>query len=515
MKHFRKPDTGLLWILLFSLAALTIHLMTYDHLGLHRDEFLYLALGRHLSAGYWSNPPFIGFIAFISQHLPVNSFLAARIIPALGGASLIFLTGLITRELGGKMYAQILVCIAIISSILFLRTYSMLMPVPFDILFWTLVLYFFLRYVKTKKNIYLLVIGIFFGFGMLNKYMIAFLAAGILLATLFTPHRILWGKKHYWFAIGIAFLIFLPNLAWQVQNQFPVIYHMKELVRTQLIHVQRMDIIVDQLLMFFGSSVIWIGGLIWLLANKRSHPFRIFGYLFLCVLGMVVLLRGKSYYTAGLYPFYFAAGAVFWEGILKKNLVRTILISLIVILNLPLVPGGIPLMNKASLSEYFKGMYKSTGIDALLRWEDGRLHALPQDYADRLGWEELGSIVNSVYDTINHKSSLFVFCENYGEAGAVEYYASERNLQVVSFSDSYILWVPETIAESENTFLYVNDEVGNDVDSLFMRIDSVSGISDIFAREYGTTVFLLREPEPGFYAYWSDKVHTIKGTLLP
>lgn len=506
-------DWGLLWVLLFSVAAFIMLLVTYNNLGLHRDEFLYLALGRHLATGYWSNPPLIGIIAGVSQLLPVNSFLAVRIISALCGALLVFMTGLITREFGGNKYARILACVSVMSSVVFLRAYSMFQPVPFDILFWTLTLYFFLRYVKTEKKTNLLLVGVFIGLGMLNKYMMVFLVTGLMLTTLITPYRRLWKEKFFWFAVAIAFVIFLPNLIWQIRHHFPVAFHMNELARTQLVHVNRADVLVEQLLLFFGSTIVWIGGLIWLLGYKSAHRFRIFGYVFLCIIVMIVILRGKSYYTAGLYPFYIAAGSVFWEQVAKKNILRIILTGIIIILNLPLVPGGIPVGSKTFLADYFKRMYERTGVDVLLRWENGKLHSLPQDYADRLGWDELGNVINNIYDTLACGDTLTVFCENYGQAGAVEYYAANRNLQVVSFSDSYILWVPDKVPEDKNTFLYINNELGSDVDSLFVRIDSVGSITDSFAREYGTTVFLLREPDAGFYQFWSDRVRSVKELL--
>ncbi len=84
-----------------------------------------------------------------------------------------------TRELGGKTYAQVLACIALAVSILFMRAFSMFQPVCFDILFWSLILYAFLRYINTEKPVYLILVGVAFGFGFLNKYMVVFLAAGL------------------------------------------------------------------------------------------------------------------------------------------------------------------------------------------------------------------------------------------------------------------------------------------------------------------------------------------------
>ena len=97
---------NLLWVVIISIAGLVIHMLTYNTLGFHRDEFLYLSLGRHLSTGYWSNPPMIGFIAYLSQLLPGDPLFNARLFPAIAGAVLVILTGLITRELGGNQYAR-------------------------------------------------------------------------------------------------------------------------------------------------------------------------------------------------------------------------------------------------------------------------------------------------------------------------------------------------------------------------------------------------------------------------
>ena len=102
-----------------------------------------------------------------------------------------------------------------------LRGYSMLQPVPFDILFWSLILYWLLRYINSEKPLYIILIGIGFGLGILNKYMVVFLAAGLLLAIILTPYRRLWINKYTGLAVLIALLLFLPNLCWQYTHQFP------------------------------------------------------------------------------------------------------------------------------------------------------------------------------------------------------------------------------------------------------------------------------------------------------
>ena len=38
------------------------------------------------------------------------------------------------------------------------------------------------------------------------------------------------------------------------------------------------------------------------------------------------------------------------------------------------------------------------GMEVMLKWEDGEMHDLPQDYADMVGWDELGKKVWDFYD---------------------------------------------------------------------------------------------------------------------
>ncbi len=75
--------------------------------------------------------------------------------------------------------------------------------------------------------------------------------------------------------------------------------------------------------------------------------------------------------------------------------------------------------------------------------EHKQLADLPQFYADMFGWEDLAKTVSSVYKTIpdSEKSTTIVFADNYGEAGALEYYSSKYKLPpVVCPHNSYWYW---------------------------------------------------------------------------
>ncbi|HLO57345.1 MAG TPA: glycosyltransferase family 39 protein [Bacteroidales bacterium] len=507
-----SKDKGLFWIIVIASAGFLFHLFTYNTLGFHRDEFLYLSLGKHLSAGYWSNPPLIGLVSYLAQLLPFGPLFSIRLVSAIAGFLLVLLTGLIVGELGGGIYSKILACLVLSTTLLFLRAYSMLQPVPFDILLWTAILYFLLKYINTENHIWLLWLGVGFGLGMLNKYMVVFLAAGIFIGLLLSPKRKVLADKYTWIAAGIAILLFLPNILWQYNHGFPVTKHMIELRDTQLVNVKRIDIVIDQVLMFTFGSFLWIAGLIWLLARKTNARFRIFAIIYLSILVFFLILKGKSYYLAGLYPFLFAAGAVSWEKTIRSAIWRTVFLVGLVAFSIPMVPAGIPLASGPKLASYFSKMPPKMGAEALLRWEDGKMHTLPQDFADMIGWDELAGIVIKAADTVQDKSRIFIYGENYGQAGSVDLYGRGHGLpQAMSFSDSYILWMPDTLSANADLFFYINDERGDDVFPMFERVDSLGSITDTLAREYGTTVYLCQRPSREFRDFLRSKVSEIKG----
>ena len=78
----------------------------------------------------------------------------------------------------------------------------------------------------------------------------------------------------------------------------------------------------------------------------------------------------------------------------------------------------------------------------MLRWEDGTDHQLPQDFADMLGWKELAATIDSIcseFPTLDH---TLILCDNYGQAGAINYYTQNKKVVAHSYHADYINWLP-------------------------------------------------------------------------
>lgn len=256
------------------------------------------------------------------------------------------------------------------------------------------------------------------------------------------------------------------------------------------------------------SMLIWLAGLYYLLVHKGGRPYRMLGWLFLAVLLLFILLKGKSYYTLGMYPVVMAAGAVFVERILPWIWLRIMIPVIVLATTLPLLPISIPVIPIEKTPAYFKWVAEDLGLDGIVRWEDGRIYTLPQDFADMLGWQEIADLTKEAFDRASEKDKVMIYCENYGQAGAVAHFHPELP-QPVSFSDTYRLWAPRHT--NANTLIYVNDQLGPDVAALFGKVQEVGRVNNPISRQHGDRVFLCEEPKMSFGSFWAERVVEVMG----
>jgi hypothetical protein len=495
-----------------SLFSIFFHLVFMNNLEYHRDELLYFSLGQHPAAGFDTVPPVIGLTAFVMIKLFGFSLFAVRFLPALLSGALIMLVASMSKELGGSRYASILASIGILVSTCFMRTFSLFMPVFIEVFLWTLCIYWIIRFINTQKDRYLIFFCINAGIAMLNKYLAALLFIGLLIIIPFTEYRYVFRKRAFYLGLGIAFLLFLPNLLWQASKGFPVFRHMSELYSTQLVHMDIPEFLNEQLLMPFMGTILTIASLIFLIFRKKAARFRFLGYLSLFVILSLMLLKGKGYYTLGIFPLLIVAGAVSYDHWLKRRWIRIAIPVLMVIITLPIVPMGIPIFNEEGLIAYFKRLQDHYGLDVGRRFEDGSIHSLPQDYADMLGWEELTQNAGKAYGMIRDKKSAFIYCENYGQAGAISVIGKKYGLpEAVCFSESFRYWIPGQFNPDIKSIVYINTEApGDDVKWLFRKITRIGGITNPDAREFGTSVYLCEDPVESFNKFWTARISHLK-----
>ncbi len=206
-----------------AIAALKLilHLYAGRYYGYFVDELYNLALARHLAWGYVDVAPMIALIGRIELTLFGSSLTAIRLAPALAGACLVLLTGAIARELGGQRFAQGLaaLCVFLAPGILVLD--HILNVNAFEPLCWMGCALLLIRIIHTGNQKLWLWFGLVAGVGLETKHSMLIFGFALIAGLLLTPQRKHLVSRWLLLAGALAFLLFLPNLLWNIHQHFP------------------------------------------------------------------------------------------------------------------------------------------------------------------------------------------------------------------------------------------------------------------------------------------------------
>lgn len=470
------------------LKFLLQYLLLSPEYDLQRDEYLHLDQAHHLAWGYLSVPPVTSWFSYLIFLLG-NSVFWVKFFPALFGALTLVIVWKTIETLKGNLYALILGATCVVFSCL-LRLNMLYQPNSLDVLCWTAFYYVVIQYISTKEKRWFYIGAVVFAFGFLNKYNILFLLIGLVPALLLSDQRKILAEKKLYFALILGLLLILPNLIWQYNNQFPIVHHMKELAETQLVNVDRLDFLKEQFLFFIGSFLVILSALYALLLYRPFRNFKLFFASILFTLIVFIYFKAKAYYAIGLYPVYIAFGAVFLSDILNmgwKRYLKPIFILIPLLVFIPMYNLAFPNKSPESIVEHPEE-YKKLGM---LRWEDGKEHVLPQDFADMLGWKELARKTDSVYALVPNPEKTLVLCDNYGQAGAINYY-TKKGIKAVSFNADYVNWFQLNV-KYQNVIRVIEYEEANaefkETSQHFQSSAYAGQVTNTYAREYKTSIF--------------------------
>jgi hypothetical protein len=484
------PKKTLILLAFILIKFLLQYVLLSPEYDLQRDEYLHLDQGNHPAFGFISVPPVTSWLSFIIGLLG-NGVFWIKFVPALFGALTMLVVWKTIEALKGGLYALILGATGVLLSVI-LRLNTLYQPNSLDVLCWTAFYFTIIQYISTERPRWLYAGAVVFAIGFLNKYNMVFLPAGLFPALLFSGHRRLFARRELYAAILLGLMLIAPNLVWQYNNQFPVVHHLKELADTQLVNVDRSGFLTSQLLFFAGSLPVIAAGLYGLLFYPPFRPYRLFVWTMVFTLALFIYFRAKDYYAIGLYPVYIAFGAVYAEHLLRngwKRYLRPVFAALPVLFFIPMYHYVFPNKPPAYIIANNQ-RYKELG---LLRWEDGKDHALPQDFADMLGWKELAEKVDSLYAAMPAPGNTLVLCDNYGQAGAINYY-TQHNIKAVSFNADYINWFH--LDQPYAHLIRVKDRRSGDTElektsPYFERGFLADSVSNPYSREYRTPVFVF------------------------
>ena len=406
-------------LIAIAAARILLHLLSNGQYGFHRDELATIDDARYPAWGYVAYPPLTPIVARVALSIFGDSLAGVRFFASLAQGAALVLTGLMAREFGGKRYAQTLAAAAVMIAPVSLGAGALFQYVAFDYLWWVVIAYMFVRLLRSEDPRWWLGIGAAIGLGMMTKYTMVFLVAGIAVGVLLTPARRHLKSPWLWCGAAIAVLAFLPNLLWQIRHDFISLDFLRSIHARDVRFGRTEGFLSHQFLV--GANIftapMWLAGLVCLFAAPALRRFRAAGWLYAVPLTLFAAAKGRDYYMAPAYPMLLAAGSVYWENRLlsfsagwarfARGTVWTAWAAggvLIFALVLPIAPVNSAWWNVTS-----------------------RLNG---DLREEIGWPDLVKTVARIRDSLpaEERARAAILAGNYGEAGAIDLYGAAYGL---------------------------------------------------------------------------------------
>ncbi|MGD8698098.1 MAG: glycosyltransferase family 39 protein [Gemmatimonadales bacterium] len=499
-----RPQLALALVGTLVAVKLLLHLAT-NAIGpyeIHRDAFLYMAMGEHLRLFSMDFPPAIAILSEITRALLGDSIFALRLPIALVSTGLVTLAALTARELGGGRFAQGLAALAVLANLLFLRTGTLFQPVALDQLWWTLGLFALVKLARSEEPRWWIVFGIACGLGLLSKFSMLIFGFAAFLALLATPARTEFRTRWPWIAAAIALLLGSPSFVGQIRLGWPLFDQMGDLRSAQLARVTPLEFIAEQPMMGLGFFIAVIG--ITALAFAPSwRRYRTVGWAALFAFLTLLLLKGKAYYIGPIYPAMYGAGAVVLERFRLPRwgaVARWSAVTLVAGYGLLTLPLGLPILAPAAMETYLARL----SLESATETNVGAQERLPQDYADMLNWREQVEEVARVYFGLpdDERDRAVILASNYGEAGAIDFYGARLGLpKARAFVGSYWFFGPGDLPGEVIVLHGFREESVRDFCGSLTAAGFITHPYAV-AEERDLTVYVCREPRTTLQELW-------------
>ncbi len=495
----------------FALTLWTVHL-GYSYF---RDEFYYIACGRHLAWGYVDQGPIVALQARLGETLFGDSVFGLRVLSAVAGAVTVFLTGILAWSMEGRRPAQALAMFGVIVCPLYIAIDGYLSMNSYEPVFWmTCALAIVLMLRGYSQRLWWIVFGIAAGVGLLNKPSMAFFLASVAIGLLLTRQR--WMLFSRWALVAITLLILIPSpyLLWQIHNHWPML----EFLRNGTLHHKNVVLgpvqffLAQIVMMHPANALLWVTGVISLLRAKSIRGGRWLGITYLVFLVIMFALHAKDYYLGGIYPALFGAGAIAWErrraasrAMLQNRIVAfPVFESILLATSLMILPMCSPILPPSTWVHYTTALHLHGD-----KMETAATGPLPQIYADRFGWQQEVNIVAKAYDslTTQEQRQVCIFASNYGEAGAIDFLGQREGLHLppaISGQNNYWLWGMHGC--DVNLVIAVIPDPPSDISRKYTSVEIVGQMDNPYAMPFEhKNIYLLRGRRSSAPFDWADE----------
>ncbi len=269
------PSLGLLLVFLIGLFCYRLWVVQSSGISLFFDEAQYWDWAQDLSWGYYSKPPMIAGLIWLSTQLFGNGVLGVKLLvmllyPLSALAMVGFARALWPTSSGVRTGVVAAALFATIPAVGLLGMFAST-DAPL-VLCWTLAGWMLWRAQVTDRIGYWIALGVFCGLGLMSKYTMAAFAVTAIWAlwAIHGPRRGLF-RLGPWLTLITAVALLSPNLWWNAHNGFPTLQHTAE-ITTQSSRSGGLEPVlvfaVGQILML-GPVAVLAG---WWLRRRRGQP---------------------------------------------------------------------------------------------------------------------------------------------------------------------------------------------------------------------------------------------------
>ena len=417
LQGWRASSGDYLALALVSVSVILLHIATNGRFGFHRDELQVLDDARHMDWGFVVYPPVTPLIERISMLLFGTSLVGLRLFSVFAQGAVLFLTGLMARELGARRFAQAVAALAVAVSPVPMFSATEFQYTSFDYLWWVLIAYFLVRLLKSDNPRWWLAIGVVAGIGLETKYTMCFYIVALLGALLVTPARRYLKNRWLWYGVAIAFVIFLPNLIWQIRHHFVSLHFLQHIHKRDVGEGRANGFWLGQFWVNTNPLLapIWVAGLVYLFAFRDGKRYRPLAWLAVIPVVIFGVSKGRDYYVAAVYPMLFSAGSVLWDRWTHS-----------------LRAGWARVVQVVTLAAIVFGAYEVARFIMPLGAVSPNNFALKNngDLREEIGWTDLVAEVARVRDSLppDGRAHLGIITGNYGETGAVNLFGPRYGL---------------------------------------------------------------------------------------
>jgi hypothetical protein len=455
--------------------------------GPHRDELYFVAAGHHPALGYPDQPAFTPALAALMDTLAPSHVLVLRLPSVLAVAGVVLLAVQAARLLGAARAGQVLTAVAVAFSALVPGLGHLMSTSTYDLLAWTAILVVVTQALVDDRPRLWLLAGVIAGIGLNNKHAVAFCLLSVLVGVALTREtRPVLRTRWPWLGGLIGLAMWLPNLVWQAQHDWPVLELSADIADEYGGVGGRIDMVVEAFIMFSPViGAVYVLGIVQLLRRPEWSRARPLAWAFLVVLAAFLVTGGKGYYFGGLIPPLVAAGCTYLAA---RWSARAVVLTgaACVVSSAVAYPAVLPVLPASSFSGSL--------------WAD-----INDVQLETIAWPEYTDQVRAVVDSLppEQLEHAVIFTANYGEAGAMRWY--DVGLPVYSGHNGYRAWGPPP--DSARPVIVVGHRDPEEDFEDCVLADTLRNSAGNEGEEPGAGVWICAGPVGSWSSIWDDLVH--------